>query len=57
MDSDFDPLNLKGDDKIGFVEINTMDIPIGQSVEGWFEVRFQENLSRTATLRHAQLLP
>lgn len=50
MDSD---LPLKGDDYIGFVEINTLDMPLNQNIEGWFEVRFQENLQRTATLRYA----
>ena len=52
MDSD---LPLKGDDYIGFVEINTMDMPLNQNIEGWFEVRFQENKQRTADLRSGLL--
>merc|ERR1719353_148175 len=51
MDSDFG-LMINPHDEIGFVEICTFDLPVNRPVEGWFEVRFQENKQRTADLRY-----
>lgn len=38
--------------KIGFVEICLADIPFGTEIEGWFELRFQDNLKRTSPIRY-----
>lgn len=42
------------DDEIGFVEFCVCDIPFSEVVEGWFELRFQENLRRNSTERYAE---
>eukprot|EP00930_Biecheleria_cincta_P051237 TRINITY_DN36395_c0_g1_i1.p1 TRINITY_DN36395_c0_g1~~TRINITY_DN36395_c0_g1_i1.p1 ORF type:complete len:716 (+),score=132.97 TRINITY_DN36395_c0_g1_i1:75-2222(+) len=38
--------------KIGFVEICLADLPFDTNIEGWFELRFQENLQRTSSIRY-----
>ncbi|CAE8626111.1 unnamed protein product [Polarella glacialis] len=42
----------KEDDPIGFVEFCVGDLPFDELVEGWLELRFQENLQRTSTSRY-----
>lgn len=43
---------VKQNDKIGFVEFCVADIPFDAQVEGWMELRFQENLQRTSWHRY-----
>ncbi|CAE8722702.1 unnamed protein product, partial [Polarella glacialis] len=44
----------RGDAEIGFVEICIADLPYGRQVEGWMELRLQENLQRTSVARYAE---
>lgn len=37
---------------IGFVELAIGDIPFDTDIEGWFELRFQENMVRTSVVRY-----
>lgn len=37
---------------IGFVEICLADLPFDTEIEGWFELRFQENMQRTSSIRY-----
>lgn len=43
---------LKENDKIGFVEFCVGDIPFDVQMEGWMELRFQENLQWTSYHRY-----
>eukprot|EP00440_Ansanella_granifera_P072342 gb/GFBE01078507.1/.p1 GENE.gb/GFBE01078507.1/~~gb/GFBE01078507.1/.p1 ORF type:complete len:746 (+),score=144.30 gb/GFBE01078507.1/:1-2238(+) len=38
--------------EIGFVEFCVGDLPFDQPIEGWFELRFQENMTRNSVERY-----
>ncbi|CAJ1448075.1 unnamed protein product, partial [Effrenium voratum] len=40
--------------EIGFVDIAINDIPYDKVIEGWFELRFQENLLKTGQARYEE---
>lgn len=42
----------KDDEQLGFVEMSLADIPYDRELEGWVELRLQENLQRTCDERY-----
>jgi len=52
-DSDGDEKSHKVD-PLGFVEFSTGDIPYGEEIDGWFELRFPANLQGTNLDRFAE---
>jgi len=47
-------LEVHGQGLMGFVEFNVGDMPYGEELDGWLELRFADNLQRTSGGRYAQ---